>query len=268
MSISAAVMILCLVFSADGGEGNLEKNEPTFEIQQLSEIFTSEVSDFQPEEDYVQFVKQDILSQVSGWSESQYFVYADRNPEKQLILVGFWDSGSRDISIIGWDKISTGDPKHGKDYHLTPTGIFENTTDNVGYRARGTKNSKGWRGLGAKGSRVWDFGWQKTFKPRKGKLEERTIRLLLHATDPDQGELRLGKPDSKGCVRITAKLNKFLDHFGIIDAEYEKAEKEKPSWLLRKDRQPVERAGRYLIVGDSAAATETAIAQNKQTTPD
>jgi len=116
----------------------------------------------------------------------------------------------------------------------------------MSYRALGTKNSKGWRGLGAKGSRVWDFGWRDT--PLKGGHIVQ-IRLLLHATDPDFGEPRLGKVDSKGCVRITAKLNRFLDSRGILDRKYELSHKAK--YVLRRDRQPVQFAGSYILVGDS-----------------
>ena len=74
------------------------------------------------------------------------------------------------------------------------------------------------------------------------------IRLLLHATDPDFGEQRLGNPDSKGCIRISGELNEFLDHFGIIDKDYEKHK----YWSLKKDREPVFYQGEYLLVGDSS----------------
>ena len=129
-------------------------------------------------------------------------------------------------------------------------GKFENTVKNFGYRALGTKNDKGWKGLGEKGSRIWDFGWQKTEYKNGGKQ----IRLLIHATDPIYGEKRLGKRDSKGCIRISAKLNKFLDHYGVLDDDYEKNRNMKrASWLLRNDRKPIAFAGKYLIVGDSSA---------------
>ena len=151
------------------------------------------------------------------------------------------------ISIIGADKVSTGNPKR-KGHFQTPAGIFANTVSNFSYRAEGTKNKKGWRGLGAKGSRVWDFGWQDTSHV-DGK---RSIRLLMHATDPENGEKHLGKIDSKGCIRISAKMNQFLDQFGILDADYEaQLGKKKSQWILRKDRMPVNYAGKYLLVGES-----------------
>jgi hypothetical protein len=181
----------------------------------------------------------------------QYLVFVDRNPKKQLIFVLFFD-GQRVIEI-GRDRVSTGNPRKGKDYFLTPTGIFENSLENFGYRALGTKNEKGWRGLGKKGARVWDFGWQKTEKFLQGKKQQFVIRLLMHATDPNFGEPRLGNVDSKGCVRISGKLNEFLDRFGILDRDYEENNHKKSTqWLLRKDREPVDYPGKYLIVSDSS----------------
>ena len=79
------------------------------------------------------------------------------------------------------------------------------------------------------------------------------MRLLMHSTDPDKGEPRLGRIDSKGCIRISPGLNHFLDSFAILDEHYEEWAKAKPdSWLLKKDRQPVAFPGKYLIVGDSS----------------
>jgi len=184
--------------------------------------------------------------------ECQYLVFVDRNPKKQLIFVLFFDVQNQRLIEIGRDFVSTGNPKKGKDYFLTPTGIFENSLENFGYRALGTKNERGWRGLGKKGARVWDFGWQKTEKIIKGKKQEFLIRLLMHATDPEFGEPRLGNVDSKGCIRISGKLNEFLDRFGVLDRDYEKNNHEKSTqWLLRKDREATKYLGKYLIVGDS-----------------
>lgn len=259
----ALIIGMCCLLLNDAFVAEAQCFEQTQEeVRKLQEVFGREVFSLQPEAQYCQAVIEDaarLMNSAAGiYGGNQFFVYADRDPQKQNIMVGFWDDDKDEITVIGWDKISTGDPKHGKDYHFTPTGIFLNSTENLGYRAQGTKNSKGWRGFGAKGSRVWDFGWQETTKPCKRGLEQRTIRLLMHATDPDQGEKRLGRPDSKGCVRISARLNKFLDVYGIIDAEYENAQAVNPSWLLRKDRQPIMFAGRYMLVGDAAQTAANA----------
>lgn len=226
------------------------------EVRLLRQTFQQQVSDLRLEESYVLWACADAcvslatIEAASGFFEPQYFVYVDRNPERQAILVGFYDPGRSAVFPIGWDRVSTGNPKR-SGHFLTPVGVFENSTANVGYRAEGTKNSKGWRGLGAKGSRIWDLGWQWTDHYVKKQRDDRQIRLLLHATDPKHGEPRLGRPDSKGCVRISAKLNAFLDRYGILDANYE-AKHQAYSWLLDPKRQPVQPAGRYLIVGDSS----------------
>ncbi|OIO47000.1 MAG: hypothetical protein COS76_01095 [Candidatus Portnoybacteria bacterium CG06_land_8_20_14_3_00_39_12] len=173
---------------------------------------------------YLKKILKDALVKILSLkdaNQSQCLVYVDRNPEKQVIVAGFFDVRRQSITIIGIDKVSTGNQKR-RGYFITPVGIFEHSRD---YQALGTKNDKGWRGLGAKGSRVWDFGWRTTFN-KKG--EEVDIRLLMHATDPDFGESRLGRVASKGCVRISGKLNRFLDKYKILDGR-----------------------GKYLMVGDS-----------------
>mgnify|MGYP001572882859 CR=1 FL=1 len=203
------------------------------------------------EENYLQLVLEDAIRKILSIEEnghSQFFIYIDRNPEEQVILVCFFDSARKNITVIGVDKISTGNQNR-RGYFITPVGVFEHATKNGGYRALGTKNEKGWRGLGAKDSRIWDFGWQKTHKNN----QEIEIRLLLHATDPIFGESRLGKVDSKGCIRVSGKLNKFLDHFGLLDREYEiNKDKKSIAWLLKSDREPSIFAGKYMLVGDSS----------------
>ena len=66
------------------------------------------------------------------------------------------------------------------------------------------------------------------------------MRLQMHATDPDLLERRLGSVQSKGCIRIPASLNRVIDRYGVLDADYERAQ-----------RTPVPFPGRYLMVVDS-----------------
>lgn len=200
---------------------------------------------------YLLWVEKDVerlISMLPAHDQvSQFFHYIDRNPAKQMGILVWYDSVIKKVSIIGADKVSTGNPKR-KGHFQTPVGVFANTVSSFSYRAEGTKNKRGWRGLGAKGSRVWDFGWQNTVHSDG----IRSIRLLMHATDPENGEVRLGKVDSKGCIRISAKMNQFLDQFGILDADYEARTQEKRiQWILRKDRIPVNYAGKYLLIGES-----------------
>jgi hypothetical protein len=89
-----------------------------------------------------------------------------------------------------------------------------------------------------------------------GTGEEGDIRLLLHATDPDYLERRLGRPASKGCVRVPAAMNRFLDRHGILDADYERVAKDDPRFeaLLLPDRTPTPLSGNALVVVDSSEA--------------
>jgi lipoprotein-anchoring transpeptidase ErfK/SrfK len=181
----------------------------------------------------------------------QLLVVVDRNPGVQQMRIllarpgGAWNS-------LGGRKVSTGQIGR-RDYYLTPTGVFLHTDLILDWRAEGTFNAQHIRGLGLKGMRVWDFGWQRATKGW-GTEEEGDIRLLLHATDPDYLEKRLGRPASKGCVRIPAAMNRFLDRHGILDADYERAAKGDPRFeaLLLPDRTPTPLAGNALVVVDSS----------------
>jgi len=208
---------------------------------------------------YLDTVRADAVNRLRGanadLSTSQYFVYADRNPATQIIFLAFYDAAARTVRLLGADFISSGKLRPGKDSFLTPVGVFENLPENWGYRAQGTKNDKGWRGLGARGSRVWDFGYQQAPRQFRQGVYDSQMRLLMHATDPDHGEPRLGGPDSKGCVRISAAANAFLDRHAILDRLYEQlaaTETSRDMWLFRTDRAPTAHPGSYLVIGDSA----------------
>lgn len=255
------LVLWLMVFEAFGSEVTQEvRINPSSgqysEVKKMQEEFNRIVGNHTAiEPEYLKTAAVDIaklMSEVRDHIESQYFVYVDRNPRRQAILTCFLNSRDKSIILIGADKASTGNEKRAG-FFITPCGVFKNTVESVGYRALGTKNDQGWRGLGAKDSRVWDFGWQKTYK----KNQEITIRLLMHATDPDFGEKRLGGADSRGCIRISGKLNKFLDHYGLLDKEYEANKNRKTvAWLLRPDREPAPYAGKYLLIGDSGNHNE------------
>lgn len=179
----------------------------------------------------------------------QFLVVVDRNPNVQAVMV-YWKSPSDEYRFVGATPASTG--KTGAYEHFeTPTGIFEHSIDNRDFRAEGTKNAQGVRGYGKKGMRVFDFGWQQAARGW-GKEGESAMRLQMHATDPDLLEPREGSPLSKGCVRIPAALDVFIDHYGILDADYEEeAAAGKTSRILSPDREPTPWSGRYLVVVDS-----------------
>ena len=192
------------------------------------------------------------LRQSVAVSDGEYLVTVDRHPLVQALML-FWRSADGAYRLIGASPVSTGIAGR-YDHFETPLGVFRHTPSNPDFRAEGTLNANGIRGYGRKGMRVFDFGW---VRAPKGWGDRQTIdmRLQMHATDPDRLEARLGTAQSKGCIRISASLNRFLDHYGILDAEYESAAASAPykHWLLRPDRQTVPGAGRYLVVLESQA---------------
>lgn len=187
----------------------------------------------------------------AGLDRPQALLVVDRNPAVQELFVVGAIPG-KPWEVIGATHVSTGKPGR-KKHFLTPVGVFRNTADILGYRAEGTKNENGVRGLGVKGMRVWDFGWQQTddWRSPGARID---IRLEMHATDPDLLEQRIGRPDSEGCIRIPAAMNRFLDRYGIIDAQLEVAARTDPRFaaLLAADRIPTPIAGTILIVVDSS----------------
>jgi hypothetical protein len=187
----------------------------------------------------------------------QLVVVVDRNPriQQMRIMLARNDGPWQDL---GGTRISTGQIGR-RDYYVTPTGVFLHTDGILDWRAEGTYNENHIRGLGVKGMRVWDFGWQRATKGW-GTGEEGEIRLLLHATDPDNLERRLGRAASKGCVRIPGAMNRFLDRHGILDADYERAAEDDPGFaaLLLPDRVPTPLAGDALVIVDSLAASPAA----------
>jgi hypothetical protein len=185
-------------------------------------------------------------------SRPQILVVIDRNPRVQqmrLILAqpqGEWD-------VLGGTKISTG--QIGRyDYFLTPAGVFLHTDAILDWRAEGTFNEHHVRGLGESGMRVWDFGWQPAVRGWRNATKVSKMRLLLHATDPQTLERRLGRTASKGCIRIPEAMNLFLDRHGVLDADYEQAAGHNPRFLtvLLPDRTPTPLAGNALVVVDSS----------------
>jgi len=186
----------------------------------------------------------------------QYFVLVDRCPFVQAVMI-YWMSADREFHFIGASPASTGKPGR-FDYFVTPAGVFEHSVDNPDFRAEGTRNENGIRGYGIKGRRVFDFGWQQSERGW-GRGGEGTMRLQMHATDPHLLERRLGTAQSKGCIRIPATLDVLLDHYGILDADYETAMAEgKKFWVIPKDREATRWSGRYLVIVDTGRTTRPA----------
>jgi hypothetical protein len=181
--------------------------------------------------------------------QSQYVVVVDRDPSVQALLL-YWRSPQGEFRLVGASPVSTGRPGSYEHFE-TPVGVFDHSTANLDFRAEGTRNSEGIRGYGDKGLRIYDLGWQRV--PRGwGDGAVSDMRLQMHATDPDLLERRLGSVQSKGCIRIPATLNRLLDHYGLLDADYEQALRDgRKLWMLDAQREPVPDPGRYVVVVDS-----------------
>lgn len=204
-----------------------------------------------PLEDFIRYTEdaeRQLRAAGAKLDIDQQVFLVDAGAKAQVGAVA-WRSAQGAWELIGAGRVSTGAPNR-FDYYLTPSGVFENTMSNHGFRAQGTPNENGIKGYGVKGKRVWDFGWQ-TGTKGWGAPEPRQIRFLAHATDPTYLEPRLGKQASQGCVRLSGALNEFMDAYGTLDANYEADPKVASSWLLRKDRKPMD-AGRYMVVTRSA----------------
>ncbi len=198
---------------------------------------------------YAQLAEEALTRAGVGLAQPQYVAVVDRDPWVQAFLL-LWRSAPGQYELVGASPVSTGRPGS-FDHFETPLGVFEHTVANPDYRALGTPNSGGIRGYGMKGLRIFDFGWQRAPKGwGDGAVSE--MRLQMHATDPDLLERRLGSAQSKGCIRIPATLNRFLDHFGVLDAAYQEATHDGSKlWMLDPQRQPAAGAGRYLLVVES-----------------
>jgi len=206
-------------------------------------------------ETYGALAQEQLTQAKVAIDHDEFVVVADRNPNVQAAFVFVMGPGG--VHPIGATPVSTGRSGQ-KDHFYTPVGVFANTLENPSFRAQGTKNSNGFRGYGRKGMRIWDFGWQ-TADKAWGTREPREIRFQMHATDPDLAEPKLGHPASQGCVRVSAGFNQFVDHYGVLDADYLEAEAQgQHLWVLPKDRVATGLAGRYLVVVDSGATERPA----------
>jgi hypothetical protein len=180
--------------------------------------------------------------------QTRFLVLVDRNPAVQSLLLFLGAEGA--WQLVGAAPVSTGRPGR-FDHFETPGGVFDHVVDNPDFRAEGTPNQLGIRGYGRKGARIYDFGWVVASKGW-GDRKTMAMRLQMHATDPDRLEQRLGTAQSKGCIRIPASLNAFIDRFAILDEDYEERIAEgRHFWVLPADRSPTPWSGRYLVVVDS-----------------
>ncbi|MGN6652300.1 L,D-transpeptidase [Trinickia sp.] len=201
---------------------------------------------------YGQRLQAALAANGLGALSRQYVVLVDRNPNVQALFIYFRGDPASAWTLIGAAPVATGLPGR-YDHFVTPLGVFEHTPQNMDFRAEGTVNENGIRGYGARDMRIFDFGWTDAERGW-GKGGVSSMRFQMHATDPDKLEPLLGIRHSKGCVRIPASLDRFLDEYGVIDAGYQAMIDAGFSlWVLHRDRTVTPWAGRYLAVVDSDA---------------
>jgi hypothetical protein len=182
----------------------------------------------------------------------QYVALVDRNPNVQAIAIFWLDNGAPPF-LVGAAAVSTG--RGGAfDHFETPLGVFALRTDNPDFRAEGTRNK-------TRRPRLWREG-NACVRPRlaagcpslgTGRLQRDATADACDRSGPARAAL--GGVQSKGCVRIPATLNRLLDHFGVLDADYLAAAAQGvPMWAPPADQEPIEGAGRYVIIVDSGRA--------------
>ena len=238
----------------------LSQQQIVAEVEHLRAVLLDEVPQPAARTDatdraWMALAKAEVGAASFSIDHPQLLVVVDRNPHVQELRILLAQPADRPWLVIGGGKVSTGQTgRHG--YFITPTGVFRHTAGILDYRALGTYNENGIRGLGIQGMRVWDFGWETAEKGWATGDQQGEIRLLMHATDPDYLEQRLGRPASQGCVRVAAAMNRFLDRHGVLDADYERAARDDARFdeLLLPGREPTPLAGDALVIVDSASA--------------
>ena len=206
---------------------------------------------------YGRLLQQALDEKDLGALAGEYVVLVDRAANVQALFIYFRASAGEPWRMVGASPVATGRPGE-FDHFLTPLGVFLHSPANMDFRAEGTMNQNGIRGYGKRDMRIYDLGWV-AGERGWGKGGYSPMRFQMHATDPDRLEPLLGIRHSKGCVRIPASLNVFLDHHGILDAEYEAlVASGKSLWVLHSDRQATPWAGRFIVVVDSARKTRPA----------
>lgn len=216
---SIKLTILSLIILSTNTSFSQETKTKEIIFNEFNNLKKSEISD----KDYLNKLREKSFKFINledsklNKNYSQYFLIVDSSNEKQNLFLAFWDKEINDFSISNhYQKISSG-KNNLKQHFITPTGWLEQNKENGSYRALGTKNSNGIRGNGIKNMRVWDFGWQQAYTGWLKNPELRDIRMQMHATDPDFLEQKLGTPASKGCIRVSTELNKFIDENRILD---------------------------------------------------
>ena len=253
-SLLAALLLLPAAALRAQGTNPPDAASEAASVQAWSAQFAREVDHLlQPPPDvqqhYLTLLQQALDQAPVDDRSAQAYVLVDRSPQVQAAwLVVRTADGS--LHALGTTAVSTGKPGR-YEHFVTPRGVFAHSLDNPDFRAEGTFNNNRIRGYGLRDLRVFDLGWQQAERGW-GNGGTSSMRLQMHATDPDVLEGRLGTIQSEGCVRIPTRLNRFLDQHGVLDRDYEAALAAGDKlWLVQPGRALLPWIGRYLVVVDS-----------------
>jgi len=247
-------LAVCLLSGAAGAQPDADA---AVQVQVARDRFNAEVDrrlevPADAQQVYLQLLEEALAPAGLADLPPQHLLLVDRSEQVQAVVLLLRTPQAR-WQWIGASPVSTG--RVGSFEHFrTPLGVFVHSLDSPDFRAEGTFNSNGIRGYGLRGMRIFDFGWAQAERGW-GRGGFSPMRLQMHATDPTFLEPRLGRAESKGCIRIPATLNVFLDRHGVLDADYEHAlARGEPLWVVRADRQPLPWPGRWLVIVDSKTA--------------
>ena len=131
-----------------------------------------------------------------------YIVIVDRSESGQTMSLYHYEEKSKDLSLIGIDKVSTANPDKYEGVE-TPLGIH--------YINRIGKAEIWGKAYGDPGHEIYDISVENG-----------------PAFHPTNEEMLLGKRASHGCIRMTDQLNDYLDKHGILSVNSPVVVVEKP----------------------------------------
>jgi hypothetical protein len=231
----------------------------------LQELLQSRLSLAFIEQNYLKKIKTKLFNLQLDLESSQFLTIIDLEQQKLILLL--WDKELEQFHFIGQNFVSTGNMereieiKLGEDHYLkTPAGIFK---AHKGWRSDGKahKDNNKILGYGKKDRYIFYFGEHitirynvfdqernKIYKKEDWQLIRDTLKFAMHS---HESPMKMGTPNSHGCIRMNDELNRFLDnHFvlhkpNIINDQWEHKYAKPP-----KNPQNMNLAGQYLIIFD------------------
>lgn len=208
-----------------------------------------------------------LFSKIQDENITQDEYFSITNLKKQFYTIILYSYNLHKLYIIGSDYISSGDMrleqkvKKGEDHFFnTPAGVYE---VKMGWRSDGKISLNGKvKSYGTKDNFVYYFGKvnakrYNSFKPngkkikdiKKYKIIDDKLNFAIHT---HISNLKIGYRVSHGCVRLTERLNLFLEHNLVLHKNFYKDNR----WILKNVSAPkniknIDIKGRYVFIVDS-----------------